>query len=71
MRALPLGQETTDFITKYDHVYLVEMNFDGQMCSLVRLHVPEQASQVRSIAHCDGLPLTARFGTEAIREKER
>ncbi len=70
LRALPLGQETTDFITKYDHVYLVEMNFDGQMCSLVRLHVPEQAAKVRSIAHCDGLPLTARFVTEAILEKE-
>ncbi len=71
LRALPLGQETADFIAQYDHVYLVEMNFDGQMCSLVRLHVPEQAGQVRSIAHCDGLPLTARFVTEAILEKER
>ncbi len=71
LRALPLGQETTDFIAQHDHVYLVEMNFDGQMCSLVRLHVPEQAAKVRSIAHCDGLPLTARFVTEAILEKER
>ena len=70
LRALPLGQETTDFINKYDRVYLVEMNFDGQMCSLVRLHVPEHAAKVRSIAHCDGLPLTARFVTEAILEKE-
>jgi 2-oxoglutarate ferredoxin oxidoreductase subunit alpha len=70
LRALPLGQETTDFVNKYDRVYLVEMNFDGQMCSLVRLHVPEHAAKVRSIAHCDGLPLTARFVTEAILEKE-
>jgi 2-oxoglutarate ferredoxin oxidoreductase subunit alpha len=70
LRALPLGQETTDFINKYDRVYLVEMNFDGQMCSLVRLHVPEHAAKIRSIAHCDGLPLTARFVTEAILEKE-
>lgn len=71
LRALPLGQETSDFIAKYDHVYLVEMNFDGQMCSLVRLHEPDHAAKVRSIAHCDGLPLTARFVTEAILEKER
>ena len=70
LRALPLGQETTDFINKYDRVYLVEMNFDGQMCSLVRLHEPAHAARVRSIAHCDGLPLTARFVTEAILEKE-
>ena len=54
-----------------ERVYVVELNFDGQMCSLVRLHAPEHAAHIRSIAHCDGLPLTARFVTEAILEKER
>ena len=45
LRALPLGQETADFIAKYDRMYVVEMNFDGQMCSLVRLHAPDHAAQ--------------------------
>ena len=71
VRALPLGPEVADFVAAHDHVYVVELNFDGQMCSLVRLHLPEHAAQVRSVAHCDGLPLTARFVTEAILTKER
>jgi hypothetical protein len=29
------------------------------------------AAKVRSIAHCDGLPLTARFVTDKIKEGER
>lgn len=71
VRALPLEQTLADFITTHDHVYVIELNHDGQMCQLVRLHVPEMAGKVRSIAHCDGLPLTARFLTEAIMQRER
>jgi 2-oxoglutarate ferredoxin oxidoreductase subunit alpha len=71
LRALPLEQTLTDFIAKHDRVYVVELNHDGQMCQLIRLHVPEYATRVRSIAHCDGLPLTARFLTETIMEQER
>ena len=50
---------------------MVELNHDGQMCQLVRLEVPELAGRIRSIAHCDGLPLTARFVVEAIVEREQ
>jgi 2-oxoglutarate ferredoxin oxidoreductase subunit alpha len=71
LRALPLEQTLTDFISRHDHVYVVELNYDGQMCQLIRLHVPEMAAKVRSIAYCDGLPLTARFVTEAILRGER
>jgi 2-oxoglutarate/2-oxoacid ferredoxin oxidoreductase subunit alpha len=70
LRALPLEQTLTDFIQSHERIYVVELNQDGQMCQLVRLHVPELAGRVRSIAHCDGLPLTARFVTEAILEQE-
>ena len=52
-------------------VYVVELNYDGQMRQLLQLHCPEQAARLRSIAHCDGLPLTARFVTEAILEQEQ
>jgi 2-oxoglutarate/2-oxoacid ferredoxin oxidoreductase subunit alpha len=66
LRALPLEGRLTDFIKKHQRVYLVENNQDGQMHGLVQLHTPADAGRIRSIAKCDGLPLTARWITEAV-----
>jgi 2-oxoglutarate ferredoxin oxidoreductase subunit alpha len=71
VRALPLGDEVRAFVEKYDRVYVVEMNQDGQMHQLVQLHVPQRAAQVRSSRICNGLPLSARFVVESITEQER
>ena len=71
LRALPLEETLREFVARHERVYVVELNYDGQMCQLVRLEVPELAGRVRSLAHCDGLPLTARFITEAILEQEQ
>ncbi len=71
LRALPLGEATRDFIAKYDCVYVVEMNQDGQMHQLVRLHVPEHAINILSARNCNGLPMSARFITESILGQER
>ncbi len=71
LRALPLEETLRAFVARHERVYVVELNYDGQMCQLVRLEVPELAGRVRSLAHCDGLPLTARFITEAILEQEQ
>lgn len=66
LRALPLEATTVDFAARHDLVVVVELNQDGQMCQLVRLHCPERAALVRSVAYCDGLPLTAPFVADAI-----
>ena len=71
LRALPLNETVREFIAAHEVVYVVELNFDGQMRQLLQLHCPEQAARLRSVAHCDGLPLTARFVTEAILEQEQ
>ncbi|HJZ47931.1 MAG TPA: 2-oxoacid:acceptor oxidoreductase subunit alpha, partial [Roseiflexaceae bacterium] len=71
LRALPLGEPTREFVAKYDRVYVVEMNQDGQMQQLIQLHVPEHATRVRSSRNCNGLPISARFITESILEQER
>jgi 2-oxoglutarate/2-oxoacid ferredoxin oxidoreductase subunit alpha len=71
LRALPLGDATRAFAEKYERVYVVEMNQDGQMHQLVRLHVPERAAHIRSSRNCNGLPMSARFITESILEQER
>ncbi|HZY43351.1 MAG TPA: 2-oxoacid:acceptor oxidoreductase subunit alpha, partial [Anaerolineae bacterium] len=71
LRALPLENTLIEFIKKHKRVYVVENNLDGQMYSLVSLHTPENVNRLVSICKCDGLPLTARWITEAILEQER
>ncbi|MBS1968113.1 MAG: 2-oxoacid:acceptor oxidoreductase subunit alpha [Chloroflexi bacterium SZAS-1] len=71
LRALPLSNAVRDFVAAHDRVYVIELNQDGQMHQLVQVHVPEHANAVRSIRICNGLPLSARFVTEAIAEQER
>jgi 2-oxoglutarate ferredoxin oxidoreductase subunit alpha len=71
LRALPLEDTLTEFVQAHKRVYVVELNVEGQMRSLVQLHVPERAADVRSVAHLDGLPLTAEFIAGAILEQER
>lgn len=70
LRALPLAESVKDFIAKHPRVYVVELNTDAQMCQLVRLHAPELAGRVYHCNHSDGLPLTARWITEAILKAE-
>lgn len=71
LRALPLEHTLVEFIKRHQRLYVVENNMDGQMHSLIHLHAPEHAARVVSIAKCDGLPLSARWITEAILEQER
>ena len=71
VRALPLGDEVTQFIQSHKCVYVVEMNTDAQMCQLLRLHAPELATHIRPCHHCDGMPLTANWISAAILEREK
>jgi 2-oxoglutarate ferredoxin oxidoreductase subunit alpha len=65
-----LGEEVSQFVAEHERIYVVELNYDGQMHKLLQLHTPEYATRLRSIAHCDGLPLTARFVCDAILSRE-
>lgn len=72
IRALPVNPTVRDFIAKHDRVYVVEQNRDGQMCDILRLEVTgEQSSKLRSIRHYTGLPIDARFITDAIAAEEK
>ena len=71
LRALPLGQEVTQFINAHERIYVVELNADGQLHQLLQLHTPDQATKLISLAYNDGLPLTARYVTERITEMEQ
>jgi 2-oxoglutarate/2-oxoacid ferredoxin oxidoreductase subunit alpha len=70
VRALPLESTLTDFVHKYKRLYVVELSQDAQLRSLVRLHVPERAAELQSLAHLDGLPLTAVYVRKGILDAE-
>lgn len=70
LRALPINGDVRAFVERYDRVYVIEMNRDGQMHTILQSEMSDIATKMRSIAYQDGLPLTAGFVTAAIRERE-
>jgi 2-oxoglutarate ferredoxin oxidoreductase subunit alpha len=46
------------------------MNRDGQLYTILQTEMPDLATKLTSLAHLDGMPLTARWIVEAIEEKE-
>jgi 2-oxoglutarate ferredoxin oxidoreductase subunit alpha len=71
VRALPLEDAARDFIEQHKRVYVVELNVQGQLRALLQLHVPGRATDIRSYASLDGLPLTASMVRDAILEQEQ
>jgi 2-oxoglutarate ferredoxin oxidoreductase subunit alpha len=70
LRAIPFSPEVTDFIHNHDRIYVIEMNRDGQLHQLLSLEYSRDCVKLISLAHLDGLPMTARWVEEAIRAKE-
>jgi 2-oxoglutarate ferredoxin oxidoreductase subunit alpha len=70
IKAVPFTDEVKAFIEAHKVNYVVELNRDGQMHQLLRLAYPERAMQLISLAHLDGLPLTAQWVLDAFTAKE-
>jgi len=70
VRAIPFTKDVQDFITNHDRLYIIEMNRDGQLHQLLTLDISEQSEKLISLAHLDGLPLSAKWITDTIRAKE-
>jgi len=66
LRAIPFSQQVGDFIHQHERIYVVEMNRDGQLHQLLSLEYLAQSHKLYSVAYTDGLPMTARFVSEAI-----
>jgi len=72
LRALPFTSELEEFFDRCDRVYVVEQNRDAQMASLIRMeHSPARLSKLRSLLHYAGIPIDARFISDALVESER
>ncbi len=71
LRALPVASEVLDFIQAYERIYVVENNRDGQMHRILSLELPDHASNLVSVSHIDGLPLSADWIKAALMEEEK
>lgn len=70
IRALPLSPEVFDFVAAHDRLYVVENNMEGQLRQIMMIEMPEHAARMVSVAHLDGLPLTANFVVEGVLDQE-
>jgi 2-oxoglutarate/2-oxoacid ferredoxin oxidoreductase subunit alpha len=69
VRALPFTKEVDAFLKKYDQIFVVEMNRDGQMDQILKVEYPQFAVKFKSVALTDGLPASAKWILEGILEK--
>lgn len=71
IKAIPFTEDLRKFVEQHDRVYVVEQNRDAQLRDLIRLEIPDLAMKIRSVLHFNGLPVDARFVTDAILEQEK
>jgi len=71
VRALPFTQELRKFVEAHDRIYVVEQDRDAQLRALITLELPDLATKLRSILHYTGLPVDARFITDAVLQQEK
>jgi 2-oxoglutarate ferredoxin oxidoreductase subunit alpha len=69
LRALPFTKEVDAFLAKYDQIFIVEMNRDGQMDQILKTEYPQFALKFKSVAYGDGMPASAKWIREGILAK--
>jgi 2-oxoglutarate ferredoxin oxidoreductase subunit alpha len=70
LRAIPFANEVEEFIENHDHIFVVELNRDGQLKQLLTVAYPGKAVRLVSVAYSDGLSATAKWIVNAILPKE-
>jgi 2-oxoglutarate ferredoxin oxidoreductase subunit alpha len=70
LRAVPFTEEVTEFIYSHERSYVVEMNRDGQLHQLLSLEYAPVCAKLTSVAHLDGLPMTAHWVEDRIMQEE-
>ena len=70
LRAVPFTDEVTEFIYNHERSYVVEMNRDGQLHQLLSLEYAPVCAKLTSVAHLDGLSMTAQFVEDRINQGE-
>jgi 2-oxoglutarate/2-oxoacid ferredoxin oxidoreductase subunit alpha len=68
LRALPINHAVRDFLHHYDRVFVVENNHEGQLQQILLSEEPVCGGDLISVARCNGLPLTAQWIADTIRQ---
>lgn len=68
IRALPTSESVREFIAAHDEIFVVENNFDGQLCKILVDEFREKATKLISAARCDGMPLSARWIHDVVKD---
>jgi 2-oxoglutarate ferredoxin oxidoreductase subunit alpha len=72
VRALPLSPDVATTIGRYDRVYVVEQNRDGQLYGILRSELPTHLIQrLESVRHYNGVPIDAHAIIDPLLEAER
>ena len=66
VRALPLSPVVHEFVRRYDRVYVIEQNRDGQLTDRLRSEVPDRAAILKPVTYYHGLPLDAQTVTDGV-----
>lgn len=70
IRSLPFQEDIRSFLEEHERIYVVELNRDGQMKQLLTMYFSEYGAKLRQVSHIDGMPITARWIFDRIREME-
>lgn len=70
VRSLPINDSVREFVEELERVYVVELNRDGQLHAILQTELPDLATRLVSVAHLDGMPLTARWLEERLKKEE-
>jgi len=66
LRAFPFSKEVRAFIERHRTVFVVEMNRDAQLRSLIVNDLEIDPAKLVPVLHYDGLPVTSRFIHDSI-----
>ena len=69
VRAFPFADSVAEFIAAHERVFVVEQNRDGQLRTMLINEFGIDPARLIPVVHYDGTPITARFITDAIRER--
>ncbi|MGI6741828.1 MAG: 2-oxoacid:acceptor oxidoreductase subunit alpha [Brevefilum sp.] len=70
IRSLPFSDEVGDFIQSHSRNYVIELNRDGQLHQILINEFCDKTNRLISLAHLDGLPITATRVINAVTNKE-
>jgi len=70
LRALPISEDVKNFVQRYDKVYVIEMNRDGQLHKILLSEIPDVTTRLISLTRNDGLALTADWIECVIADEE-